>query len=916
MIVVLIAEDSMETRRHHARHPLCFGLLGSAFSARPSRLGLSFALMLLTLLCFLPAAQAQTTGQVKYFPRTGYESRMTGGIFQGSQDNTTWTTLYTVPSAPSDAYTTGTFTTNPTTFRYLRYLAPSGSYGNVAEIEFDSVSGGTATKLTGTAFGTAGSYNNDGFTFSKALDGSTSTYFDAPAPGSGDFVGIDRGAPVLTSIVVSPATASLNLNKTQAFTATAKDQYGAALATQPSFTWSVASGVGTVSASGVYSSGTAAGSASVKATSSSVSGTAAVTVTNAAPTVQAAASASPNPATGTTSALSVLGADDGGEAGLTYTWATTGTPPAAGTFSASGTNAAKNTTATFTKAGSYSVQVTIKDAGGLSVTSSVSVMVSQTLTSIVVSPNPVTLNTGGTQTFTASAKDQFGAALATQPVFTWSVASGGVGSITSGGVYSSGSSAGSATVTATSGTISGTAAVTVNASLSSVGDLSTYSTGSGRIALYWTPVPNAVGYNIYRGTSAGGEDYVHPVNGAALVNAASYSGSPMDLYSDTGLTNGSEYFYTVTAVYSSGQSQPSNEDSDIPDPVDVPWDTRNPGAILSAIRSDFSDDTNSIGSDPFSLRAVGPDGTIYDDNFSTAQPPDGVINAATAQLVRPDGSTQTLPNDNGELYIAPSSGSTPAQSPAAGTPTKQPNGPIRRVTTFPNYRGADGYFALPMASTNSQAAVAAKDAATIYLGVIGQKLAVDAGVVYSDTTGWGLEMLITGHVHGIVAQPDPNSTKAIIPEVKLVNYPYPANIRFSSGSTVRITYWAWSNIKKIAHQKLSLLVVDDLADGFAGALAGPASALGKQENVAAKRVHSIAQNRLGVTPTGSRMDSCAWDQGLVIAPGTSNILQVWNASITAEDLKYMGGNSSVTATEVSPYTAESNINIDINPPPH
>ncbi len=54
----------------------------------------------------------------------------------------------------------------------------------------------------------------------------------------------------------------------------------------------------------------------------------------------------------------MLGADDGGEANLTYTWATTGTPPAAVTFSANGTNAAKNTTATFTKAGTYTFQVT------------------------------------------------------------------------------------------------------------------------------------------------------------------------------------------------------------------------------------------------------------------------------------------------------------------------------------------------------------------------------------------------------------------------------------------------------------------------------------------------------------------------------------------------------------------------------
>src|SRR5262249_43343163 len=48
---------------------------------------------------------------------------------------------------------------------------------------------------------------------------------------------------------------------------------------------------------------------------------------NAAPTVATPAAATPNPATAMTTNLSVLGADDGGEPNLTYTWAATGTPP-------------------------------------------------------------------------------------------------------------------------------------------------------------------------------------------------------------------------------------------------------------------------------------------------------------------------------------------------------------------------------------------------------------------------------------------------------------------------------------------------------------------------------------------------------------------------------------------------------------
>jgi hypothetical protein len=112
---------------------------------------------------------------------------------------------------------------------------------------------------------------------------------------------------------------------------------------------------------------------------------------NQAPTVATAASASPSTVTGTTTNLSVLGADDGGEANLTYTWALT-SPPAGGgaSFSVNGTNAAKNTTATFTAAGTYTFTVTITDSGGLSTTSSVTVTVSPTPTSVTIGVDPST----------------------------------------------------------------------------------------------------------------------------------------------------------------------------------------------------------------------------------------------------------------------------------------------------------------------------------------------------------------------------------------------------------------------------------------------------------------------------------------------------------------------------------------------
>src|SRR5205814_51847 len=92
---------------------------------------------------------------------------------------------------------------------------------------------------------------------------------------------------------------------------------------------------------------------------------------NQPPTVVTPASASPNPVIGKATNLSVLGADDGGESNLTYTRPTTGTPPAPVTFSSNATNASKSVTATFASAGTYGFMVTIRDASGLTTTSSV-----------------------------------------------------------------------------------------------------------------------------------------------------------------------------------------------------------------------------------------------------------------------------------------------------------------------------------------------------------------------------------------------------------------------------------------------------------------------------------------------------------------------------------------------------------------
>ncbi len=78
-------------------------------------------------------ASAQVTS-IRYFPRPGFESRMNGGRFEGSTNGTSWTTLASLSSAPSSGWHTLPIT-QPTLFRFFRYIHPSG-LADTAEIEF------------------------------------------------------------------------------------------------------------------------------------------------------------------------------------------------------------------------------------------------------------------------------------------------------------------------------------------------------------------------------------------------------------------------------------------------------------------------------------------------------------------------------------------------------------------------------------------------------------------------------------------------------------------------------------------------------------------------------------------------------------------------------------------------------------
>jgi hypothetical protein len=352
----------------------------------------------------------------------------------------------------------------------------------------------------------------------------------------------------LTNLTLSPPSDSLIDNGTQQFTATALDQFGKALTSQPSLSWAL-TGIGSLTSTGLYtapSSGT--GSATVTAACGNFRTPAMVNVAASPPTVVTPTSASPGTVTGTTTSLSVQGTDASGASSLVYTWSVTTAPAGVPTptFSANGTNAAQNTTATFHQAGNYTFRVTLTDPAGLTATSSVAVSVNQTLASISVTPGTAAISDTGTQGFLATALDQFGKSLSTQPGVSWLVLSG-VGTINSGGMYTAPpSGAGSAIVAAAAASIRGTASVAVIA-LSVPATpitLTAVAISTSQVNLSWTESSiNVSGFNVQR-SSNGGKSWT-------LLGALS---GTVTTYTDSTVSKGKTYQYRIDAYNTAGAS--------------------------------------------------------------------------------------------------------------------------------------------------------------------------------------------------------------------------------------------------------------------------------------------------------------------------------------------------------------------------
>ncbi|HJW08335.1 MAG TPA: putative Ig domain-containing protein [Holophagaceae bacterium] len=83
--------------------------------------------------------------------------------------------------------------------------------------------------------------------------------------------------------------------------------------------------------------------------------------------------------------------------------------------------------------------------------------------------------------------------------------------------------------------------------------------GDSAVTVSWNPATGAASYNLYRASSTG----VTKGNYASLPNGAKVTGA-LSPYTDTGLTNGTTYYYVVTAVNAAGESAESSESSATP----------------------------------------------------------------------------------------------------------------------------------------------------------------------------------------------------------------------------------------------------------------------------------------------------------------------------------------------------------------
>jgi len=432
-------------------------------------------------------------------------------------------------------------------------------------------------------------------------------------------------------------------------------------------------------------------------------------------------------------------------------------------------------------------------------------------------------------------------------------------------------------------------------------------TGSnGKLTIYWKAAPGATGYNLYRGTTSGGEDYQNPINGGTPWNTPSYTGSDKFAFTDTGLTFGQEYFYTVKAVRASSESIASDEDSDIPDDWAIPWDSDDAYAITDAV-------ANLYGYYADLICAVGPDDTVY-SSWEGVLRPGGAVDLGTLEpgtniLHYSDGSTLTLPDDGGILLGGEEEES--GMGLLTAIPTTQLNksdGPYRRVRSTSTCTGSYGVFYPGWRNQITMSSSHPKDTYWTYLGSRSKvwnarlekwdELDIDAGLQWS-------RVYYRYNPHLSLKYKRNNGTKArtLAPKTWPITFDtsyfggiemcYAMQPTGKSSTPTILFYGADQNWE----EKTVLLAAANPVKATAGRM---------------KRAHSIAQGKPNhYRLTGSHVQNASFSNGMV--RNSSGQWVTWTGSLTQDQGAYPWPSSIVTWTIPSgqEYYTENEISIQL-----
>ncbi|MFC1490773.1 Ig-like domain-containing protein, partial [Candidatus Latescibacterota bacterium] len=235
-------------------------------------------------------------------------------------------------------------------------------------------------------------------------------------------------------LTLTPKIVSLQAEQTQQFSAVASDENG----DPATVTWTVTGDIGSVDSSGLFTAGSSAGSGTLTASAVGLTEIADITVT-----VDPVLNLSPDTVSihaNDTQQFTATATDENGNP-ATITWATSGD---IGTVNSNGF---------FTAGSSAGFGTLTASAVGLTKIANITVTVDPVLT---LTPTTVSIHADDTQQFTATATDENG-----NPATVEWAASGGIGNISSSGLFTAGSSAGIGSVTASAVGLSETADVTV-----------------------------------------------------------------------------------------------------------------------------------------------------------------------------------------------------------------------------------------------------------------------------------------------------------------------------------------------------------------------------------------------------------------------------------------------------------------------